>query len=102
MVTPNNIWTREEVDLLVTKYPYMSAKHIQSELPRHTIYSIYRKAQELGLRAYKRKQDYSAYLYANAGKAQISELCNAMACCRSTVYRRIRALGISTLNPLAL
>jgi hypothetical protein len=102
MSNSSNIWTSEELNTLSSKYPVMAVKHLQGLIPRHTVIAIYRKAKELNIRAYPRKCDYSAYLYANAGQKTIDEMCEEMNCCRSTAYRRMRQLGISFYNPLSL
>jgi NADH:ubiquinone oxidoreductase subunit E len=98
-----NTWTDEEVEILIAKYPYMSAQHVQQLIPRHTVHAIHRKANLIDLRVYKRKEDYSAYLYAAAGRqTPITEICRHMQCSRSSAYRRMRLLGISTFNSLSL
>lgn len=92
MITITITWTLDELEILCKHYSYMAAAHLQKMLPRHTIRAIYRKAHELGLRAYSKSTDYLEYFRSNLGNKSYEQMAAELGCSKQTIAYRIRTL----------
>ena len=86
-------WTKEEMDILSKHYPYMGAHHLLNMLPGRSIDSIYKKARYLGIKAYRTKDMFIAYLHENIGKKTYEQMSAEVGCSEANIRYRVRTLS---------
>ena len=87
-----NFWTKAEMDIIESHYPYMEVKHLQKMLPGRSLRAIYAKAQNIGVTAYTRTTAYLEYLHLNLGRKSYKEMAEELGCSKSTISYRTRTL----------
>lgn len=85
-------WTMQEQDILQKFYPYMTAAALQDMLPNRNRQSIYRKANQLGIRAYRRTADCIEYLRTNLGHLTYEQMATDLGVSRQLIAYRVRRL----------
>lgn len=85
-------WTMQEQDILQKFYPYMTAAALQDMLPNRNRQSIYRKANQLGIRAYRRTADFIEYLRTNLGLLTYEQMATDLGVSRQLIAYRVRRL----------
>lgn len=86
-------WTMQEIETLSKHYPYMSMTALQELLPGRKATSIYRKANDLGLRAYQRTVDSLDYIRRNLGRLTRRQMADELGISPSLMSYRIKCVS---------
>ena len=97
MRTNYNPWTMQELDTLQRCYPYMSVSALQEKLPGRNLRSIYRKANDIGVKAYRRTADTLEYIRHNLGRKTYVQMAEELGVSKQLIAYRVRRLR-SILN----
>lgn len=90
-------WTMQEMNILEKHYPYMNVSALQELLPGRSLRCIYRKASEIGVRAYRRTSDNLEYIRLNLGNKTYVQMAEELGVSKQLIAYRVRRLR-SLLN----